>query len=221
MNNPAQIIAQIGAQGVLPLYYIEDTETCFQLTDALYRAGIRVIEFTNRGPAAMENFKALIHARDHHWPGLILGIGTIKTSLQAIDFDKAGADFLISPAFLPEIAATARQLGKLWVPGCMTPSEIAAAEQAGAKFIKLFPGNLLGPGFIAAIKELFPDLLFMPTGGVTPEAANLQQWFSAGVYAVGMGSQLITKARLAAKDFKGLADDTANLLALVESIRKG
>lgn len=165
----------------------------------------------------MENFKALIHARDHHWPGLILGIGTIKTSQQAIDFDKAGADFLISPAFLPEIAATARQLGKLWVPGCMTPSEIAAAEQAGAKFIKLFPGNLLGPGFMAAIKELFPDLLFMPTGGVTPEAANLQQWFSAGVYAVGMGSQLISKASWKRRILKAWLMIRAKLLALVEA----
>jgi 2-dehydro-3-deoxyphosphogluconate aldolase / (4S)-4-hydroxy-2-oxoglutarate aldolase len=219
MNNSFQITDKIGTQGVLPLFYHGELAVCIALTDALYRAGIRVIEFTNRGPAAMDNFKALIDYRDQHWAGLLLGIGTIKTAQQAIDFSAANADFLVSPAYLPSIAETAGYLGKLWIPGCMTPSEIAAAEQSGARVIKLFPGNLLGPEFVKAIRELFPDISFMPTGGVTPVAENLQQWFSSGVFAVGMGSQLISKSLLQQRDYSRIEVDTANLLQMVQAIR--
>jgi 2-dehydro-3-deoxyphosphogluconate aldolase/(4S)-4-hydroxy-2-oxoglutarate aldolase len=101
----------------------------------------------------------------------------------------------------------------------MTPSEIIKAEQLGAKLVKLFPGNILGPSFLSAIKELFPNLLFMPTGGVEAEKANLTGWFKAGVCAVGMGSKLITKASLENKDYEGIRSLTVSSLEMIKQVR--
>jgi len=85
--------------------------------------------------------------------------------------------------------------------------------------IKLFPGNVLGPGFMSAIKELFPDLMFMPTGGVELDKENIAGWFNAGVCAVGMGSKLITKQLLESKDYAQVKASTQKALSIVESIR--
>jgi len=107
----------------------------------------------------------------------------------------------------------------LWVPGCMTPSEIIKAETLGAKMIKIFPGNILGPGFVSAVKEIFPGLLFMPTGGVELGKDNIAGWFKSGVCAVGMGSKLITKQLLEAKDYAQITRATQDVLAIIKSIK--
>jgi 2-dehydro-3-deoxyphosphogluconate aldolase / (4S)-4-hydroxy-2-oxoglutarate aldolase len=98
----------------------------------------------------------------------------------------------------------------------MTPTEIATAEAAGATLVKIFPGNILGPGYITAIKELFPGIQFMPTGGVEVTEANLSGWFKSGVVAVGMGSKLITKELVASADYATLERDAAVALQLVQ-----
>jgi 2-dehydro-3-deoxyphosphogluconate aldolase/(4S)-4-hydroxy-2-oxoglutarate aldolase len=95
----------------------------------------------------------------------------------------------VSPGFVPDVAAYCVSNDIFYAPGCMTPSEIIAAENAGIKFIKLFPGNMLGPEFLTTIKDIFPKLLFMPTGGVDTTKENIEGWFKAGVCAVGMGSK--------------------------------
>jgi 2-dehydro-3-deoxyphosphogluconate aldolase/(4S)-4-hydroxy-2-oxoglutarate aldolase len=150
---------------------------------------------------------------------MYLGVGTIKNAEQAQAFVDAGADYLISPGLVPAAAAVADKYDMLWVPGCMTPSEIIAAETLGAKFVKLFPGNILGPEFMSAIKELFPGLLFMPTGGVDTTKENISGWFKAGVCAVGMGSKLISKALLEARDYAKIESLTKEVLATVQSIK--
>jgi len=213
------IISAIKQQGVLPLFFNANAATCTGLVKALYTAGIRSFEFTNRGEAALENFKQLVAERDRSMPGLLLGIGTIRTPQQAKDFADAGADFLISPMFDKLIADEAKALNLLWIPGCMTPSEIHAAELSGCKMVKLFPGNVLGPGFVSAIKELFPKILFMPTGGVEPTVENMSAWFNSGVIAVGMGSKLITKKMMDENGFEELELKAKELLELVTESR--
>jgi 2-dehydro-3-deoxyphosphogluconate aldolase/(4S)-4-hydroxy-2-oxoglutarate aldolase len=100
----------------------------------------------------------------------------------------------------------------------MTPTEIIKAEQLGAKLVKLFPGNLLGPSFLQAIKELFPELLFMPTGGVDLDTENIAGWFKAGVCAVGMGSKLISKQLLEQKDYAKIEALTKQAFDIISSV---
>jgi 2-dehydro-3-deoxyphosphogluconate aldolase / (4S)-4-hydroxy-2-oxoglutarate aldolase len=219
MKTRSQIIAAIGEQGILPLFYHEDITVCKGIVDALYQAGIRVIEFTNRGPAALHNFRSLVQLRESSWPGLLFGAGTIKTVTDTMAFLGAGADFLISPAFFTAIAEIAEQESFTWIPGCTTPTEIATAEQYGINAVKLFPGSLLGPAYVTAIRDIFPHISFMPTGGVTQEADNLKQWFASGVFAVGLGSQLVSKELLLEKNYARIGADTANVMALVKAIR--
>ncbi len=219
MSKKSEILKLIPEQGVLPLFFHKDVEVSKNVLKALYEAGVRTIEYTNRGEAALVNFKELVALRDAELPGLYLGIGTIKNAETAELFVAAGADYLISPGLIPEVAAVADKHGLLWVPGAMTPSEIIAAENLGASFVKLFPGNILGPGFVSAIKELFPKLLFMPTGGVELEEGNLKGWFASGVVAVGMGSKLITKKLLEEKNYAQLAADTVKALEIIKTIK--
>src|SRR5207237_5986546 len=126
--------------------------------------------------------------------------------------------FIVCPTINERVAEVTHEAGLLWIPGCMTPTEIAAAEVAGATLVKIFPGNILGPGYISAIKELFPEIKFMPTGGVEAEEKNLKAWFKSGVVAVGMGSKLITKEMVQQKDYAALKEATAKALQLIQHV---
>lgn len=220
MESNQQLIGQMSEQGLLPLFYHADAQVCTAVVKALYGAGIRVVEFTNRGAQALENLKQLHQLRLRELPDLIIGAGTITTADQANRFLDAGADFLVSPVFDNDVCDVAYLRKVLWVPGCMTPTEIHVAAQAGIQLIKLFPGSVLGPGFVQAIRELFPQIKFMPTGGVESTAENLGAWFKAGVVAVGMGSQLITKEALAAGDYARVSSKTAGALEIIHAIRQ-
>jgi len=220
MNNTSKVTNVIIKQGVLPLYYNADEAISIEVIKAIYKAGIRAVEYTHRGEPAFNNFKKMVEVRDAEMPDLLLGIGTIKNLKQAEDYINAGADFLISPGFVAEVAGFAISKDIFYAPGCMTPTEIIAAENAGVTFIKLFPGNMLGPEFVTAIKDIFPKLLFMPTGGVDTTKENIESWFKAGVCAVGMGSKLISKKLMEAKDYATIESETKKVLEIVLLIRK-
>ncbi|MFZ1533924.1 MAG: bifunctional 4-hydroxy-2-oxoglutarate aldolase/2-dehydro-3-deoxy-phosphogluconate aldolase, partial [Chitinophagaceae bacterium] len=200
MSKSKQIADAIIAQGMLPLYFNADETVSIDILKAVYRAGVKALEYTNRGEAALANFKKMVEVRNAEMPGMLLGVGTVKNLQTAKDYLAAGADFLVSPGFVKEVADYAVANDIFYAPGCMTPSEIIAAENAGIGFIKLFPGNMLGPEFLSGIKDIFPKLLFMPTGGVDTTRENIEGWFKAGVCAVGMGSKLISKKLMEAKD---------------------
>jgi len=219
MNKTQQIAEAIIQQGMLPLYFNSSEEVTLDVLKAIYRAGVKAVEYTNRGDAALANFKKMVALRNAEMPGLLLGVGTIKNMQHATDYLAAGADFLVSPGFVAEVAAYCVSNDTFYAPGCMTPSEIIAAENAGIKFIKLFPGNMLGPEFLTTIKDIFPKLLFMPTGGVDTTKENIEGWFKAGVCAVGMGSKLISKKLMEAKDYGTIESETKKVLALIGSIK--
>ncbi len=221
MENDTMIKKQIKEQGILPLFYHDSIEVCIAVTNALYQAGIRSIEFTNRGVNAFENFKLLVQQRDKQWQGLLLAVGTIKSVDEANNFFKEGADFLISPVFDMEIFTAAKQCKVLWIPGCTTPTEIYAAEKAGCTVIKLFPGNSLMPSFVEAIKPLFPQIDFLVTGGVDITEDNLKAWFRSGVVAVGIGSKLITSEVLKNELYGDLKITTEQVLSIVKKIKVG
>jgi len=219
MNKTQQISDAIIKQGMLPLYFNSSEEVSLDVLKAIYRAGVKAVEYTNRGDAALANFKKMVALRNAEMPGLLLGVGTIKNMQHATDYMAAGADFLVSPGFVPDVAAYCVSKDIFYAPGCMTPSEIIAAENSGIKFIKLFPGNMLGPEFLTTIKDIFPKLLFMPTGGVDTTKENIEGWFKAGVCAVGMGSKLISKKLMEAKDYGTIESETKKVLELIGSIK--
>jgi 2-dehydro-3-deoxyphosphogluconate aldolase/(4S)-4-hydroxy-2-oxoglutarate aldolase len=219
MDKQGAIIQQIVKQGLLPLYYHADATVSIELLKALYAAGIRSVEYTNRGEAALANFKAMKNICETEMKDMLLGVDTIKNVSMAQSFIDAGCDYIISPGLAEPVAEIARENNILWIPGCMTPTEIMAAEAMGAKLVKLFPGNILGMAFMSAIKDLFPDLLFMPTGGVDTTKENIEGWFNAGVCAVGMGSKLVSKEVMTNKQYDWLIDETKKVLELINNIR--
>lgn len=219
MDKRERILNIIAQQGILPLFYDTSEEASSNVLKALYAAGIRTVEYTNRGEAALQNFSVLRRICDTELTGMQLGIGTIKTGDEASAFVDAGADYLISPGVVKAAAKVADKAGLLYVPGCMTPTEIIKAESYGATLMKIFPGSVLGAGYITAIREIFPALKFMVTGGVEPEAKNLQAWFAAGVTAVGLGSKLITKQLLESREYSKLTTRTKEALDLIQTIR--
>jgi 2-dehydro-3-deoxyphosphogluconate aldolase/(4S)-4-hydroxy-2-oxoglutarate aldolase len=218
MHKKQQALEALLQQKLLPLYYHESAEVSIAILQALYDGGVRIIEYTNRGKNALDNFKALRKAVDKKMPGMLLGIGTIKTKKGAKKYIEAGADFIVCPSINEEVGKVVEEAELLWIPGCMTPTEITTAENAGAELVKIFPGNILGPSYISAIKDLFPNLKFMPTGGVEAEESNLKGWFAAGVVGVGMGSKLITKDAIEKKDYEGMKLAAGNALVLVQQV---
>lgn len=218
MESEAHLIQKIKEQRLVPLYYHDSKDVSAEVLKVLYKAGIKAVEYTNRGTNALTNFKFLRKLVTDEMPGMYLGIGTIKSVAEAERFIDAGAGFIVCPVVNSEVAQLVHKAGMLWVPGCMTPTEIYAAETNGATLIKIFPGSLVGPSYISGIIDLFPGLLFMPTGGVELGKENLQAWFNAGVCAVGMGSKLISKSSLDKKEYDKIGSLTKEILQVLQSI---
>ncbi|MDR6782127.1 2-dehydro-3-deoxyphosphogluconate aldolase/(4S)-4-hydroxy-2-oxoglutarate aldolase [Pedobacter africanus] len=214
MNTETNPLSVIQAYPVIPVYYNEDAQTCIEVLKASYAGGIRVFEFTNRGQNAPENFKALLSYRNEHLKDMKLGIGTIKTVAQAETYINLGADFIVSPIVKADLASVTAAHNVLWIPGCMTPTEINFAEELGAPLVKLFPGDTLGVGFLKAIKPLFPNLKFMPTGGVDVNKENIDSWLNAGVTALGFGSKLFLQPEQA-RDYNWLTERCQLLIRMV------
>ena len=216
MSIKHNILDQIISHPVIPVYYNDDAATCLEIMEACYHGGIRVFEFTNRGEKAEANFKILQQKRDSEFPDLLLGIGTIKTVDQAKTYLKLKADFIVSPIINNELAEITKQHGTFWIPGCMTPSEIALAESLDAVLVKLFPGDVLGVPFLKAVKPLFPALRFMPTGGVDITSTSITNWLQAGVTALGFGSKLF-QAPADAPNYTWLTDRCKQINEIVLS----
>jgi 2-dehydro-3-deoxyphosphogluconate aldolase/(4S)-4-hydroxy-2-oxoglutarate aldolase len=219
MKTKAAAIQAIQHQGLLPLFYYKDAQVSLEIVRTLYKAGVRVFEYTNRGEAALANFKFLKSALQNEMQDLFLGIGTIKNTKEAEEFIAAGADFIVCPVVDIEVGKLVHDAGLLWIPGCMTPTEINIAHQHQAGIIKLFPANVLGPSYLSSIKELFQGQLFVPTGGVEIEEKNIDTWFKAGVCAVGMGSKLISKEIVENKAYDALFELTQKTLEIIQKVK--
>ena len=178
---------------IIPVFYHPDIAICQTVIAACYNGGIRVFEYVNRGEAAIKNFPILKDYVKKNYPDMIFGAGSVLNGQQAEQFIQLGADFIVSPILNKNIVQACVSLDTYWISGCATPTEIAYAKELGADIIKIFPGNVLGPGFIKSVLGPMPGLKLMPTGGVEPTSENLRAWFSAGVVCVGMGSKLINK----------------------------
>ena len=217
--DPQQIASLVQQTGFIPLFTHTDIGICRNVLKASYDAGVRIFEFTNRNANSFDIFIEFRKYCSEQLPGMVLGIGTIKNAQQANQFIHAGADFLISPLILEEIQQVAAAHKKLWIPGCATASEIGLAEYWGLDTVKIFPARQLGgPGFIKAVKAVFPNMRFVATGGVEPTDEDISNWFKGGVAAVGIGSQLFPAEWLANGE---LALVTNHIKKIIQYIEKG
>lgn len=205
--------------GMVPLFYHPNVELGKKVLRACYDGGARLMEFTARGDYAFEVFSELNKYAIKELPGMIMGVGSITDAGAASMFMQMGANFIVTPSLREDIAIVCNRRKVLWSPGCGSLTEINRAEELGCEIVKLFPGDLYGPGFIKAIKGPQPWTSIMPTGGVSTEEANLKAWFNAGVTCVGMGSKLISKEILSNKDYTGLENKVKETLSLISKLR--
>lgn len=211
---------KLGETGVIPVFYHPDTDLAYRVIEACYAGGIRAVEFTNRGDGAHLVFEKVISKVRKELPELALGVGSVLDAGSTSLYLQLGADFIVSPALVPEMATVCNRRKVLWSPGCGSVSEIVKAHELGAEIVKIFPGSEVGgPSFVKAVKGPMPWTKIMPTGGVSPTEENLRAWFSAGVHCVGMGSKLITKELLQNFDHDQLKNQVTSTLALLKSIR--
>jgi 2-dehydro-3-deoxyphosphogluconate aldolase/(4S)-4-hydroxy-2-oxoglutarate aldolase len=187
------------AARVVPVLRYGDAATAAYAAEVAIAAGCTTLELTWTIPGVIDLVKAL---RDKHGDSLLLGLGTVLTETQARDALVAGVDFLVSPGLVPEMVALADAASALCLPGAFTPSEVIQARRAGADIVKIFPAGTGGPSHVAALKSVFPDTVFCPTGGVTE--TNMSDYFKAGASLVGIGSNLYDKAAFAARDTTAL-----------------
>lgn len=178
--------------------------------EAAVAGGFRAIEFTLNTPGALERI-AEFSRRDE----LLVGAGTVLCVADARAALEAGARYLVSPVFDPEVFAFAAEQGVLAIPGTYTPTEMLCAHRAGALAVKLFPGPADGPVYLRACLGPMPFLRIMPTSGVTEE--NAAAFLAAGAFAVGFVNSLFDPEDMTAHNFSRVRERARRMVAMVES----
>lgn len=205
---------------IIPVFYNPNADICKQVVKACYDGGIRAFEFTNRGDFAHEVFAEISKYVKQEMPEMAIGVGSVLEPGTTSLYIQLGADFIVSPVLNPEMAKICNRRKILWSPGCGSLSEISYAEELGAEVVKIFPGAQVGgPEFVKAVKGPMPWTNIMPTGGVSPDKENLEKWFKAGVYCVGMGSKLFPKNIIDDGDFAWITNKVKEVLSFLEEIQ--
>lgn len=212
-----QVALKMKETGMVPVFYHKDAGVCKNVVKACYDGGVRVFEFTNRG-----DFATLVFAELNQWtiencPEMILGVGSVIDEGTAAMYLALGANFIVSPVIDEGTARVCNKRKVAWSPGCGSVTEINRAHELGAEVIKIFPGTQVGgPEFVKAVKGPMPWASVMPTGGVTPDEANLKAWFQAGVTCVGMGSQLFPADVLKSEYWGYITDKCTETLTIIK-----
>jgi len=182
---------------------LDDLAQSEHILAALLEGGITQVEFTLTSPGAVD---VLAAARRHFSTSMLVGAGTVLTPEDARACIEAGAQFLVTPAFVPDVVFEANTAGIPIACGAYTPTEMLQAHQAGADFVKLFPATSVGPRYIRDVLAPLPFLKIVPTGGVTVE--NAGEFLAAGAYAVAVGSNLVSKQAVAGADWAQITQTT-------------
>jgi 2-dehydro-3-deoxyphosphogluconate aldolase/(4S)-4-hydroxy-2-oxoglutarate aldolase len=218
--NKIRIFETMFSTGVIPVFYHSDADIAKRVVKACYEGGIRVFEFTDRGEFAHEIFGELSKFVSKECKQMILGIGSVADAPTAAAYIEMGANFIVSPLFNPDIAKVANRRLIPYIPGCGSVSEIGFAQEAGCDLCKIFPGEVLGAGFVKAVKAPMPWTMLMITGGVKPEEANLKMWFDAGANCVGMGSNLFPKEMITNGEWEKITSLCRNTLEITQKLIK-
>jgi 2-dehydro-3-deoxyphosphogluconate aldolase/(4S)-4-hydroxy-2-oxoglutarate aldolase len=187
-------IARLGELGMLAVLRGNEPLQVVEAASVLIEAGIDVLEITFTVPDCLS---VLAEVKRRH-PNATAGVGTVTTAEQVSAAVEAGSDFLVSPGAPPRLLSALAGCSAAFLPGVLTPTEVMAALDVGAVGVKLFPGALAGPSGLKALRGPFPDLLVVPTGGVSP--SNVAHWRAAGAFAVGAGSDLAPESAVDSGD---------------------
>ncbi len=214
------VLAAMIDQGVIPVFYHPDVEVCKNVIQACANGGAKCIEFTNRGDFAWHVFMEVTRHFQKADPSVIMGVGSVVDAPTAGLYMANGANFVVGPILNAEVARACNRHCIPYSPGCGSASEISEAQELGCEIVKVFPGSSVGgPEFVSNVLGPMPWTKLMPTGGVDPTEESLTKWFKAGIVAAGIGSKMITKELLAAKDYKGIEKKVAETIALIRKIR--
>lgn len=206
----SDIISQLRDVKVVPVIRTSTAKAAERAVDLLAEEGFTCFELTMTTPDAANIIKNLAKKSS-----ILVGAGTVLTQADLHAVADAGAQFIVSPAIVDGMAAQCQKLGLPYFPGTSTASEVLSAHTSGAQVVKLFPAGLLGgPAFVKTMLSVFPDIIFMPTGGVTPD--NMMDYLAAGALCVGMGGNLVNDKALQAGDddvIRKAAQQVQNILA--------
>jgi 2-dehydro-3-deoxyphosphogluconate aldolase/(4S)-4-hydroxy-2-oxoglutarate aldolase len=214
------VLAAIIEQSIIPVFYDPDVEVCRNVIQACADGGAKCVEFTNRGDFAAHVFLDLTRHFAAADPSVIMGVGSIVDAPTAALYIANGAKFVVGPLLNADVAKLCNRRGVPYSPGCGSATEIGDAQELGCEIIKVFPGaSVGGPDFVRSVMGPMPWTRIMPTGGVEPTEASLRQWFGAGIVACGVGSNLITRDLLKARDYAGIEQRVREAITLVRRIR--
>jgi 2-dehydro-3-deoxyphosphogluconate aldolase/(4S)-4-hydroxy-2-oxoglutarate aldolase len=211
----AEAVRVIEECGVVAVIRLREPEKLRAVVDALADGGVRALEVTMTVPRAIELIGELAPTMP---AGFLLGAGTVLDAETARLAILAGAQFIVSPVFRPEVITTCHRYDVAAMPGCFTPTEILSAWEAGADVVKVFPATALGPGYFKDIRGPLPQVRMMPTGGVTLD--NAGEWIAAGAVAVGVGTALVDATAVTAGTYSTITANAQRIVANVKSARE-
>lgn len=199
---------------VVPVVVLNDAVDAIPLADALIKGGLPCAEVTFRTDAAEESIRRICES----FPDMLVGAGTVLTTEQVERAYKAGAKFIVSPGFDPEIIDYCISIGLPVLPGCITPSEIAQAVKRGLKVVKFFPAEQSGGvAMIKAMAAPYSMVKFMPTGGISTK--NLADYLSCDKILCCGGSWMVKEDLIKSGSFDKITGMTKEATALARSIR--
>jgi len=198
--------------GLIPVLRASSVQLGHALVDAMMAGGVTVVEVTMTVPNALTLLREL---KQRHGKKLLLGSGTVTDATQAAATIDAGAEFVVSPSLHLDVIAKTRELGRVSIPGALTPTEVIAAWRAGADYVKVFPCSAMGgASYLKSLLAPFPEVKLIPTGGVTLQTAP--DFLKAGARALGVGTDLVNATAIA-EGKPDLITNTAR--AYLEAIR--
>jgi len=213
MTAPTDAVRTVAQIGIVPVVVVDDARHGAPLAEALRDGGIPCAEFTLRTPAGLG---ALAEAAAVD--GFLAGAGTVLSSGQADAVALAGGRFIVSPGYGAAVNDRARELGVAVIPGVATPTELQRAREDGYSHVKVFPASTLGgPAYIDALAGPFPDMMLLPSGGVTPD--NLAAYLRRPTVFAGSGSWMVPRAAIAAGDFATIRRLARECRQLCDEIR--
>jgi 2-dehydro-3-deoxyphosphogluconate aldolase/(4S)-4-hydroxy-2-oxoglutarate aldolase len=208
-------------QSIIPVFYDPDVAVCRNVIQACANGGAKCVEFTNRGDFAAHVFLEVTRHFASADPSVIMGVGSIVDAPTAAIYIANGARFVVGPLLNAEVARLCNRRGIPYSPGCGSATEIGDAQELGCEIVKVFPGaSVGGPEFVRSVMAPMPWTRIMPTGGVEPTEDSLRKWFGAGIVACGVGSNLITRELLKAKDYAGIEAKVRDAIALTQRIKR-